>query len=193
MTRTRAAASGPRGRRGPGRPRGTALLAAVLTGAAVLIAACSGAPAGHSASQSSPGKPPAARALEFASCMRSHGVPNFPDPNSNGGFSGTSNQGGGGAVDPNSPQYQAAQRTCQKLLPGGGQQQGNQSDVALKFARCMRAHGVPKFPDPTGDAAGVQLPPGVDANSPQFQAAQRACQSIIAGLGGPGTSGSAGQ
>ncbi|WP_433179431.1 hypothetical protein [Actinoallomurus sp. CA-150999] len=54
--------------------------------------------------------------LKFAECMRKNGVPNFPDP-----------QGGklimkqGSGIDPNSPQFQAAQKTCQKLLPGGTQ------------------------------------------------------------------------
>ena len=52
--------------------------------------------------------------LKFSQCMRKNGVPNFPDP-----------QGGkllmkqGSGIDPNSPQFQAAQKTCQKLLPGG--------------------------------------------------------------------------
>ncbi|HZD67485.1 MAG TPA: hypothetical protein VFA45_00750 [Actinomycetes bacterium] len=51
--------------------------------------------------------------LEFVSCMREHGVSNFPDPQ-NGRFVITS------GVDPNSPQFQAAMQACRKLLPGGG-------------------------------------------------------------------------
>ncbi len=53
-----------------------------------------------------------ARLLAFAACMRSHGVPSYPDPKfSNGGVS----QGYGpkDGVDPNSPIFQAAQKTCQ--------------------------------------------------------------------------------
>ena len=50
--------------------------------------------------------------LEFVSCMRQHGVSNFPDP-SNGRFVIT------GGVDPNSPQFQSAMQACRKLLPGG--------------------------------------------------------------------------
>lgn len=51
-------------------------------------------------------------ALAFAECMRSHGVPHYPDPTfSNGGIS----QGYGvkGGVDPNSPIFQAPQKACQ--------------------------------------------------------------------------------
>lgn len=58
-----------------------------------------------------------AKLLQFAACMRSHGVPKFPDPSSGGGaVKITSGQG----VDPNSPQFQSAMKTCRKMLPGGG-------------------------------------------------------------------------
>jgi len=50
----------------------------------------------------------AASALKFASCMRSHGFPNFPDPSANGSISGSSGDG----INPASPQYQSAQKTC---------------------------------------------------------------------------------
>jgi hypothetical protein len=57
------------------------------------------------------------QALKFSACMRSHGVPKFPDPQFNSG-------GGtllkiGKDVNPNSPQFQAAQKACRKLVPGG--------------------------------------------------------------------------
>lgn len=196
MTRAPALTRGSSGTRAWHRLPLTAPLAVALMGAAILAtAACGSSPSGQGipAGQSSPGPsssapPGRASALDFSRCMRSHGVPNFPDPNSNGGFSGTSQQGGGtGGLDPNSPAFLSAQQTCRKLLPGGGQQQGNRSDTALRFARCMRSHGITKFPDPVG--GGIKLPPGVDASSPQFQAAQKACQPII---GRPGSSGPSG-
>jgi hypothetical protein len=46
--------------------------------------------------------------------MRSHGVPNFPDPQ----FSGGGVRIGGTGLDPNSPQFTAAQKACQSKLPG---------------------------------------------------------------------------
>lgn len=54
--------------------------------------------------------------LQFVSCMRKNGVPNFPDPTSSGTMRITSGNG----VDPNSPSFKSAMQSCQKLLPGGG-------------------------------------------------------------------------
>ena len=59
-------------------------------------------------------------ALAFSSCMRSHGVPRFPDPKVNADGGMTQLLGGPGHdVDPTSPTFQAAQRECQKLNPDG--------------------------------------------------------------------------
>ncbi len=57
---------------------------------------------------------------------------------------------------------------------------------ALKFSACMRAHGVPSFPDPTAERGGISLSLGgsVNPGSPQFRAAQQACRSLMPG-GGP--------
>jgi len=58
-------------------------------------------------------------ALKFSQCMRSHGVPGFPDPTfSGGGARLTLKAGGANGIDPNSPQFKAAQKTCQSLMPG---------------------------------------------------------------------------
>jgi hypothetical protein len=64
-----------------------------------------------------------AAALAFSKCMRSHGVPDLPDPqfSSGGGISIriTGHAGGGNnGLDPNSPIFQKAQQTCGSLLPG---------------------------------------------------------------------------
>jgi hypothetical protein len=58
--------------------------------------------------------------------------------------------------------------------------------AGIKFADCMRAHGVPNFPDP-GSGGGIQLNSGsgVNPQSPAFQSAQNACQKLLPG-GGPG-------
>lgn len=50
-----------------------------------------------------------------------------------------------------------------------------QSNTALDFARCMRAHGVPNFPAPTALGSNA-LAPGIDPNAPQFQAAETSCE-----------------
>jgi hypothetical protein len=59
------------------------------------------------------------------------------------------------------------------------------ADPALKLARCMRAHGVSNFPDPS-PGGGIQIGPGIDPSSPAFKAAQASCRSLLPG-GGPGS------
>lgn len=58
------------------------------------------------------------------------------------------------------------------------------SGQALKFANCMRAHGVSNYPDPTS-GGGVSLPPGVDPSSPAFKSAQRACAGSAPNISAP--------
>jgi len=57
-----------------------------------------------------------AQDLKFSKCMRSHGVPNFPDQTSQGDGITFSLRG----MDPNPPQFQRAEETCQKLSPFPG-------------------------------------------------------------------------
>jgi hypothetical protein len=59
-----------------------------------------------------------AQALKFSACMRSHGVPNFPDPKFEGGGVRISLHAGPGGIDPQSPQFQAAQKACRGEMPG---------------------------------------------------------------------------
>jgi hypothetical protein len=108
--------------------------------------------------------------------MRSHGVPNFPDPNSKGQLLLPAD----GSVDLNS--LQSARQACQGLMPGGGSGPPSAQDQqkAVEYASCMRSHGVPDFPDPTVLSGGftVNIPPDADPNSPQYRAAQQACQAF---------------
>jgi hypothetical protein len=99
--------------------------------------------------------------------MRSHGVPNFPDPGAGGGIQINSSSG----INPGSPAFQSAQRTCRHLLPNGGPGRGPGSEARkeqlLRLAECMRSHGVTSFPDPT--AAPPSTPPaggGIAFGSP---------------------------
>jgi hypothetical protein len=134
-------------------------------------------------------------ALDYARCMRSHGVPDFPDPDSSGNFDLSSNQHGGGSTGSGSnsvsPQETAANQVCNHLLNVGTQLNAAQMQHTLgqlvKYAQCMRAHGVPKFPDPQTTSGGIGVPSGItfelsgsgiDGKSPQYQAASRACQSL---------------
>ena len=71
---------------------------------------------------------------------------------------------------------------------GGGTATSAKADFAtlLKFSQCMRAHGLPNFPDP-GAGGGLQFTPssGMNPQSPAVQAAQKACRKLMPG-GGPG-------
>jgi hypothetical protein len=137
---------------------------------------------------------------KFAACMRKNGVPNFPDPSS----SGTVSIGPSSGIDPSSPKFQSAQQKCRKLLPNGGQptpaQIAKMQAGALAFSKCMRAHGVTNFPDPTfsgGGGIGIHIQAGsksgLDPNNPTFRAAQQACQGHLAFGKGGGTTQSGGK
>src|SRR5262249_42050781 len=129
---------------------------------------------------------------KFASCMRKHGVPNFPDPSSDGSVTITS----GSRIDPNSPAFRNGQKACEKYMPRGGQapspaQQAKLQAQALKFSACMRAHGLPNFPDPQFSPGRMSIRiqgKGIDPNSPIFKAAQKACAKDLPGAS-TGTSG----
>jgi hypothetical protein len=116
--------------------------------------------------------------LQYAQCMRSHGVNDFPDPNANGEFNLNA-----GSVDLNSPAFQAAQHACQKYMSGGAPTaQAAAQDLTdlLRYAQCMRSHSVTNFPDPTaGDPPGFHFPTNFDLTSPTFVAADHACHSLL--------------
>jgi hypothetical protein len=128
--------------------------------------------------------------------MRSHGVPNFPDPkaNGNGGMQVQVSPGGTrvNGVSVNGPAFQSAMQACRSYEPSGGAE-GPASParrrLALEFAQCMRAHGVPNFPDPTFHGNGIQelfrAGGGLDPNSPTFKSAQKACGPLIGKASGP--------
>lgn len=118
---------------------------------------------------------------KFATCMRKHGVTNFPDPSGDGVITIHSGMG----IDPGSPAFKSAQTTCDKLLPNGGQptpaQIAQHQQQLLQFSACMRAHGIKDFPDPSNGGLRVRVQPGSDINpsNPTFQKAQQACEKYL--------------
>ena len=133
--------------------------------------------------------------LNYSKCMRQHGVPDFPDPDSNGNI---------GNYQPHvsNSVYQAADNLCVRLQSAGcncGQR--TQHDIQmqearlLSYARCMRSHGVPNFPDPRAPQSGSDgttsfgFPPvhGLDLKSPQVGVADQACKSLQSGGGRSGS------
>jgi hypothetical protein len=114
--------------------------------------------------------------LKYARCMRENGV-NLPDP-VNGRFDLRANRG-------QERKVAAAQEACRDILKNAApklseEQQAEVREAALKFAKCMREHGV-DMPDPKFRAGGgvlVQMPPGTERD-PDLESAQKACQSIL--------------
>jgi hypothetical protein len=146
--------------------------------AAVILALLAVACGGGSSSPVAAGDTAYQMAAAYARCMRSHGAPNWPDPNNEGQFVKTlANRADFSAPAP-------AHNACRHLLPHGGQittaEQQKIAPLMLKFAACMRSHGITNMPDPTVNSQGVSVNPhGLDIHSPQFQAAQHACQKYM--------------
>ena len=166
-------------------------------------AACGGSPDGNgvatlggdgaSAQQGTGGgsgsasKDPQQAALEFAKCMREHGV-DMPDPevDSKGRIRVTV-RAGRGQADPK--KLEAAQRACGHLMGGGGEGPGKldpkAQDAMLAFARWMREHGI-DMPDPTGNGLlfNSKRGQGPDPSSSKFKEAERACDHHLGDLRG---------
>ena len=127
--------------------------------------------------------------MRYSACIRTHGVTDFPDPTigSNGLPSWAANPN-----DPNSSVdstgFPAAKQACKQDLPKLGPQTSAEKAAAnaeaLKYATCMRANGVPNFPDPNGQGV-IQIENAtgtLDASSPQFQKAETACKTLDNGF-----------
>ena len=172
-----------------------AALSAVLIGVAFAAGACGGS-SGTDPSSASTQIPTlqsmTAKALAYAQCMRSHGITNFPDPtvqdNPHEKGVGFSMPAG---VDDNSPQFKSAAKSCQKLTGFGHPSPAVLQALmaaGVKFAECMRSHGIANYPDPVEHGSNIQLGPGPDSgfdmNSPTVKAAQKACNPLLPN-GGP--------
>ncbi|HEX3511984.1 MAG TPA: hypothetical protein VHT27_12885 [Solirubrobacteraceae bacterium] len=128
-----------------------------------------------------------ADAIRFSGCMRSHGVPDFPEAASSpGGFKHS--------LDPakaHSPAFASAEAACRYLLPrgSGGSESPAQTQARvaalLSFTRCLRSHGVPKFPDPSagGELTHEMLAAaGVNVHDAAVLRAADACVGVTHGL-----------
>ena len=181
------------------RPTTVAVIA--MAALALLAAACSGSPssAGSGVSPHAAGSSSSPSAVAYSACMRSHGVPNFPDldPGSGGAIPKADAQ----RLGVSTSQLQGAQQACQHLLPNAGGSLEQQTEQCIstsncpqalvqqiltaerKFAQCMRSHRLPHWPDPTIDSEGrpvfvISISKdlgGVDPHSPQISAKEDEC------------------
>jgi hypothetical protein len=193
---------GPR-RRWPSAARSVGAIVAIGV-PGLLAAACSASPSstGSGGSSNAGGSSSSPSAVAYSACMRSHSVPNFPDPNP-----------GGRPLEVDAQQlgvsdslYQAAEQACRHLLPTGGSLQELTHQCLLygdcppalvqplmtlerKYAECMRSHGVPNWPDPSISAKGGRpvfdlSGSGIDTrftDSPQFKSKDRDCRRLTGG------------
>jgi len=137
--------------------------------------------------------------LAYSSCMRSHGVPSFPDPSSSGEIPKQGVISAEGAVS--TSQVTAADSHCAHLLPAGGSLSGRPSQTItvqdqqyyLRAVACMRSHGITDFPDPVFSGGRVSFSiaaSGIDDRSTQFTRANQTCRKLIpAGLPDSGSGG----
>jgi hypothetical protein len=161
---------------------GLTLLAAGCGGRAAPRVAAVGTTNAATATNELPAEDPMAQAVRFAGCMRAHGLPNYPDPQQ---FSHGSHQSIQiETPNLNSPQAQAAAKACSRFLPSGATnpvQDAQQRAHLLAFARCMRTHEIPDFPDPTSIGGFPPTIARVDRSSPVFRAAAKTCLPAAAG------------
>lgn len=205
MKRSRSVAGGaalPR----PGRAWGTA---AALAATAVLAVACSSSASGpqvaslggHHGGTTSGQQLTQAQGdrdmVNFARCMRAHGVA-MPDPVHRPGHAGLTLQFPSATPGPG---MRAANAACQHFIAPIIQAKQAGAEAAMSparlakltdYARCMRAHDIPMLDPTTFGALNLGNPPGVSSDfgrySPQFRAADTACRHLLpAGIRDDGT------
>jgi len=123
--------------------------------------------------------------VAYAACLNKHGVE--VQVVRTGGLSWVA---GPGVPGPGSAPALAAESDCKALALKGGLRQiptAAQKEqnlvLMLRYARCVRAHGVPDFPDPTSQGLRISPSSGIDLNSPAFVAAEKGCQQDSVTLG----------
>jgi hypothetical protein len=118
------------------------------------------------------------KAVKFAECMRANGVPHFPDPDPKGDF----NFG----VDVSKEVFTKAVDACKDLKPPGAlsaKRTPKQQSASLRFAQCVRDHGVKDFPDPVNGEPLIDTTKIPSSNKPGgmtiLNAATHKCGSIL--------------
>jgi hypothetical protein len=118
------------------------------------------------------------KAVKFAECIRAHGVSDFPDPNAKNDFEY------GVSVTPTV--WTKAVTACKDLQPPGtlsGKRTHKQQSASLRFAQCVRDHGVKDFPDPANGEPMIDTTKIPSSNKPGgmtiLNAATHKCGSVL--------------
>jgi hypothetical protein len=156
-----------------------AALAIVLSLAGLAASCASGS---KSPSVASSGASATGKLIAYSTCMRSHGVPGFPDPNSKGELLVTPSNN----IDPSSPVFESAQKICARLraaAQGPGMTPAQHAAALARltqFTDCMRRHQIPMadpFSGPNG-GVGIAIPRSVDLSSQVYKQADAACEHL---------------
>ena len=181
----------------PGRRAIVITLTALALGAALSACGSSSGSSSNSASSSSTSSARYQARLNLAKCFRAHGI-NVPDPSPGGGAAE-----GGGVFrvlrSYSQSQIQSATQACRQYIsqafPQANATLAQRAQVQqqlVKFAECMRSHGV-NVPDPTFNGSGGfgfrRAFGSVDRNSPAFKSALTACQNLRPRFGRGGAAG----
>ena len=170
--------------------------AAIIAAALVMaVAGCGGASGGRvtqppsNSSANAPSGSGVVDPVAYSRCMRSNGVPDYPDPSSNNPLPTGLPKVNLQQLGVSSSQLQAAEGACAHLLPNGGHTTQAASQQMLSqmvgFSECMRSHGVPNWPDPINGPHGrpifdlVDVDPPIDNASPRFQRSLHECGHLV--------------
>lgn len=152
--------------------------------AALALAACGSSSATTTSTGHVPSPAQADQVLRFTDCVRSHGVPDVPDPGTRGWKDVLGSQ---------APAVRVAERTCGRLVHGAmptsqrqtQTQTPGQIAAILAFAGCIRNHGFPTFPDPTSTGElthAMVAAAGINVHQPAAMQAANACVSVTHGV-----------
>jgi len=118
------------------------------------------------------------KAVKFAECIRAHGVSDFPDPDSKNQFDY------GVSVTP--AVWKQATTACKDLQPPGtlsGKRTPKEQSAGLRFAQCVRDHGVKDFPGPVNGEPLIDTYKIPSSNRPGgmtiLNAATRKCGKVL--------------
>ncbi|WP_242890669.1 hypothetical protein [Actinomadura litoris] len=154
--------------------------------------ACGGGDGGASGKGTAKAAGDQEKMRKYAQCMRDNGV-DMDDPSGDGKITMKMSARPGEGKTGSGPMDEA-QRRCRSLMPNGGRPPKPKPEEIAKqraFSKCMREHGVPRFPDPDPNG-GILLKAGkgtgLDPQSPAFKDAEKACRKYAPGEGPASTS-----
>lgn len=161
-------------------------LAALGLTAALALAGCGGsgnAASGGGGGGSSDSGKSQDQMVKYAQCLRKHGIDvQDPKPGQKGiRITARNRSGGNGRAMVPTSKMTKAQKACRRYVPDKVKAANNDpkfKDQMVKFAKCMREHGI-DMPDPSS-GGGIKMK-RKEGDGPQFKKAMKACQDKMPG------------